>query len=277
MPVVNSAPAAKLGVTMVELLQFPMLKRWLVILALGLSGCNFFAAPDQGAQDTVDQGFATEIATLRLTATFEIDRLMATQEGLQTAVREVESQNTRTAVTLIALGTTVVDTSGITPLAPLPTVPPGAADSGPVLITPGASSRGSIDSAAEATPVPTAQSVIAAPAGGPAVLSVTLSEAVGADDCAAGSSTSFASTTGGIYAVLRVTGLTAQNAVTYRWQREGIEVWVDSWSPSANVEDACIWYYLTPAEVEFTAGDWSIWVAIDDQGAGAPVAFTISG
>ncbi len=260
-----------------KFLRFSTLKRSLPILALSLAGCNFFAPPDQGAPDAAELAFATEAANLRLTATYESDRLQATQESVQTAVRDIELQNTRTAVTLIALGTPFVDAAQITPLAPLRTALPGVGESEFVMVTPGAASRGSLGSVVESTPVPTARPVIAAPEGGPAVLSVVLSEAVGADDCAAAPSSSFSSATRGIYAVVRVTGLTPRNVVTYRWQREGIEVWVDSWSPRANVDNACIWYYLTPAEVEFTAGNWGVEVVIDDQIIEPLTAFTISG
>ena len=106
---------------------------------------------------------------------------------------------------------------------------------------------------------------------------IVTTESVGADDCAVSPSTSFSSATSGIYVVATAFNLGPQNTITYRWQRDGVEVWVDSWSPRGETNGQCIWYYLTPAEIEMVPGNWSIDILIDGTMIGAPASFTISG
>lgn len=246
-------------------------------LLVTLSACNFFTPP--GVQETLSADHAargTQVADLRLTATYETDRLMVTQEAIQTAVRDVELQSTRTSATLVALGTAVIDTSAITPAgdaaiaaAPQPTV---------LAITPGsvAASSGA-GGALQPTPV-AAAATQAAPAdpNAPSLTNIVTTEQIGADNCAAAPSSSFTAATGGVYIVATAFNLTPNNTITYRWQRDNIEVFVAAWSPSGNTNGECIWYYVTPAEVAFDAGAWSIEVLIDGVSVGAPIPFTVS-
>jgi hypothetical protein len=246
-------------------------------LLLVLSACNFFTPP--GAQETLSADYAargTQIADLRLTATVEMDRLFVTQEAIQTAVRDVELQSTRTSATLVALGTAVIDTSAITPAgdvalaaAPQPTA---------LAITPG-SAAASAGAGGAPQPTPVAVATQAAPADPNATLltNIVTTESIGADNCAAAPNSSFTSSTSGVYIVATAFNLTPNNTITYRWQRDSIEVYVATWSPSGNTNGECIWYYVTPAEVAFEPGSWSVEVLIDGVLVGSPIPFTVSG
>ncbi|MBE0690856.1 MAG: hypothetical protein IH587_12125 [Anaerolineae bacterium] len=245
------------------------------LLLLTLSACNFFApSPDAQTQVAAHQVAGTQMADLRQTATYEIDRLLITQEAVQTAVQDIELQNTRTAVTMIALGTTFIDAQLITPAAPLTGLEASGATPEQVVVTPGGVAQGANGA------VPQAQATQPAATTNPTLASlanIVTTESVGADDCAIAPSTSFASTTPGIYVVATAFNLGPQTTITYRWQREGIEIWVDTWSPRGETNGQCIWYYLTPAEVEMTPGNWSIEILINGAMSGTPVTFTITG
>ncbi len=246
-----------------------------LFLLLTLSACNFFApGPDVLTQVADHQAVGTQLAGLRQTSTYEMDRLLVTQEAAQTAVREIELQNTRTAVTMIALGTTFIDAQLITPAPPVTGLDTGAGDA-PLVITPGGVAQGgpsgSVPQAQATAPAPTLDASL------PSLTNIVTSESVGADDCAAAPTNSFASTTAGVYVVATAFNLGAQNTITYRWQRDGIEVWVDTWSPRGETNGQCIWYYLTPGQVELAPGNWSIDILIDGAMIGAPVTFTITG
>ncbi|MCA9906444.1 MAG: hypothetical protein KC547_21460 [Anaerolineae bacterium] len=254
-----------------------ILKHFLTfLLLLTLSACNFFApGPEVLTQVAEHQLAGTHIADLRQTSTYEMDRLFVTQEAAQTAVREIELQNTRTAVTMIALGTTFIDAQLITPAPPVTDLDTGGSSDAQLVITPGGVAQGgpngSVPQAQPTAPAPTLDASL------PSLANVVTSESVGGDDCAVAPTNSFASTTPGVYVVATAFNLGAQNTITYRWQRDGIEVWVDTWSPRGETNGQCIWYYLTPGQVELTPGNWSIDILIDGTMIGTPVAFTITG
>ncbi|MCA9909030.1 MAG: hypothetical protein KC519_10320, partial [Anaerolineae bacterium] len=187
--------------------------------------------------------------------------------------QDIVLQNTRTAVTMIALGTTFIDAQMITPAAPLTAL--DGATQAPVAVTPGGVAQGGANGE-----VPQAQATAPAATIDPTIASlsnVVTSESVGADDCAVSPSTNFSSATAGVYVVATAFNLGPQNTITYRWLRDGAEVWVDSWSPRGETNGQCIWYYLTPAQVELAPGNWSIDISIDGAMIGTPASFTISG
>lgn len=253
-----------------------LLKLFACILALTLCACNFFApAPPDQSQIDARQTLVVTMEQLRQAATREHDRLLVTQEAIQTAVREVELANTRTAVTMIALGMPLVDAAQITPAAPDSLPAAAGNDAQPVIVTPGGSAQTSpnANSTDQAVPTPAAPS----DPNTPYLTNVATTEQVGTDDCAVSLSSSFASTTPGVYAVATAFNLTTQNVITYRWLRDGVEIWVDTWSPAGTTNGQCIWYYVTPAEIEFVPGNWSVEILIDGSAVAPSVTFTITG
>jgi hypothetical protein len=248
---------------------------YLSLLLLTLSGCNFFAPP--AAEQTLaaeHMALGTQVALLRETEVSAADRLLITQEALQTAVRDVEAQGTRIAATVIALGTPFIDTSIITPASQFD---PGAGAFAPtpVVVIPGGASQGSLG-VGTPTPAPTVAVVAPVNPNAPSLTNIVTTDTVGANDCAVTPLNSFASITQGIYVVAVGNNLTPVNVITYRWQRESIEVWVDTWSPGGNTNGACIWYYLTPNQTALQPGAWAVEVLLDNVPMGAPVPFTIN-
>jgi hypothetical protein len=257
---------------------FRLMARTLILLLtmISLAGCNFFAPPP--ADLTLIEShtvLGTQVANLRETEAIASDRLLVTQEALQTAVREVEAQGTRIAATVIALGTPFIDTSIITPASPLDGNA-GALAPTQVVVIPGGASQGSAVGAPAPTNAPTP--AVAAPIdpNAPSLTNIVTAEAVGSNDCAVAPLSSFASTTTGVYAVSIGNNLTPRNVITYRWQRESIEVWVDTWSPGGDTNGACLWYYLTPNQTTLEPGAWAVEVLLDGVPMGAPVSFTIN-
>ncbi|MDZ4767246.1 MAG: hypothetical protein SGI73_22110 [Chloroflexota bacterium] len=273
-----------------------------------LGACNFFA-PETSVQllDTENQAFSTQIADVRATATTLSDFLLATQQVGQTAVRAVDQQSTRIASTLVARGMLVIDSSGIVPIAPTPlsidAVMAGvnggdSAAFNPQLVTPmvtgDGAARGSIAVGptpalvASPTPIPgfaplnptTPPNLPAvdnrAGNGAPALTNVAFSSSVGVDDCPISPTTTFSGSASSIYVSAVGQMLTSSNVVSSRWLLDGVEQVIYTWSPSALVDGACIWFYITPEGVPFTPGSWSVELTID----GATVStsgFTIEG
>jgi hypothetical protein len=272
-----------------------MKQRWLIIcLLVALSGCNFFTPPDNAVQlvQTENETYTTQIAAVQATATYASDRLMLTMEFAQTAVRNVDAQSTRIASTLIVRGTMVVDSSNITPIAPtqraategqVAPTPTGVSGQvvAPIVVGEG-SARGSID-LPEPTPVLTALPQITPnvnnsndTGSSPSLSNVTLSGAVGGDDCPVSPSSQFSAQDESIYVTAVGNNLTPNNLITSRWMFNGTQVATYDWSPPGNVNGACIWFYITQEGVEFTPGNWGVELTIDGNAAGG-ASFTIVG
>ncbi len=270
----------------------------LAFLVLILSACNFFA-PETSVQllEEENKAYSTQIAQIRASATAYGDRLIATEQIAQTAVRAVDLQSTRIASTLIARGTAVIDSSGIVPLTPTP-LPMEAIIEGvsgannpvinPQLITPmvtnDGAARGSVFVASTpiVTPLPQVEAALMpTPAAQPDTTQPTLtaiqfSSSVGADDCAVNPTANFSAAASSIYVSARAFNLSSANTVTSRWFYAGTQQVSYDWSPAGSVNDACIWFYITPAAVAFSPGAWSVDLLIDGSLI-ASASFTIMG
>ena len=110
----------------------------------------------------------------------------------------------------------------------------------------------------------------------PRLYNITMSSAVGADDCPTNPSNSFTTATTEIYVTARAANLGPGSTIVSRWLLEGAEVVNYDWSPSFEIADACIWFYITPSAVEFTPGSWSVELLLDGAPAADPVGFTIT-
>ncbi|MBE2269702.1 MAG: hypothetical protein IAE80_15810 [Anaerolinea sp.] len=251
--------------------------------ALALSACNFFSQPaDLQTENLENQVANTEIAAVRQTATVNADRLLITLAYAQTSVSVLNQQGTRIASTLVAAGMLMVDTSGITAVAPTPNPggnpganPPAGAPAGGSLITPivgegAARSNIEIQQPPSPTPLATADPNV------PRLGNFQLAGQVGVDDCPLGATTSFSSTATEIYATAIAYNVRSGDLISTRWLRDGTEIATYDWQPSFDIEQACIWFYLPASEVEFVPGNWSVEFTLNGAAAGSPVAFTIT-
>lgn len=263
--------------------------------ALLLAGCNFFSPQeDTGVQllQVENQAYSTELAAIQATATTFSDRMLVTLSFAQTAIRSVDLQSTRIASTMIAGGAPQVDAAGITPVAPtpreqnggnaLPSVPGGSNPFVTPIVIGEGSARGSIslDATPVITPIPQPTAIDVTPIADSTtanLTNITVTNAVGADDCPTGARSEFDPTRDTtIYITAVGNNLTPANVISSRWMFNGTEVVFYDWSPSGNVNGACIWFYITPEAVDFTPGNWTVELAVDGALAGTGT-FTIVG
>jgi hypothetical protein len=204
---------------------------------------------------------STQITDIRNTATYAADKLNMTAEFVGTAVIQGDKDNQLLAVTLTAAG---IDPSQVTPGAFAPTSLPinnnvpsttdeaGSGGSNPALITP--------------TPPPTAS-----------LYNIVLAEGVGANDCALSAVSSFTTSTERIYVVATAANIPSNTKLSSRWFLEGTEVVAHDFTPDFNIDQNCIWFFIDQVDTPFTPGNWSVQLNINDQPAGPPVNFTITG
>ncbi|NDJ61823.1 MAG: hypothetical protein GYB67_11900 [Chloroflexi bacterium] len=258
---------------------------WL-LAGLLMAGCNFFGtAPAEGGGAN-NETLSAQITAIGATATIESERMMVTIEAAETAMRRAEQESTRIASTLMALGTPDVSVVEITPIVPTPQInPPGG--SGPAfptraIVPTSAGARANITLAPPtpelvqletAEPTPPAANAGAASS----ILSnLTMSPAVGADDCPVNARNAFTSADESIYISALARGLNTNNQVSTRWYREGTEVISYDWSPDSFIQEACIWFFISPQDVAFTPGNWRVELYIDGGLVGQALTFTIS-
>lgn len=260
------------------------------VASLLLSACNFFNQPADLQTESLQNELAqTQIAAVRATATVNADRVLITLESAQTAVGNVNLQSTRIASTLIAGGMAFVDASAITPVAPVqdvnaPTSTPGSQIANP-LLTPGApvlNSGGAAQgdtSLVQTTPtVPADQSANNVPADPNAanLTSITLADAVGANDCPVSAANVFTESTTEIYVTAVGNNISAGTTIDSTWRLNGNQMQYYSWTPDFAVNGACIWFRLPASEVTFTPGNWTVDLTVGGAAAGS-ASFTIEG
>jgi hypothetical protein len=257
----------------------------LPVLALLASACGAVLGPT--AQEATLQArnneLSTQITDLRATATVEVDRMMITVEHAQTEVRSVSQQRDGMRATQISRGTdaTFFDAnipsesdlpSGVTPEGLIqPNLSGTTVQSAPPVTPPGGAPAASpAPNQAVGTPTPPPQS-------GPRLTNPTLTTAVGDDDCALNTSTSFPATTPEIYIVANAVDFPANTTVTTTWTREG-EV-MDSYDYTYDfaIENACIWSFIDQTDVAFTPGNWTVQLQLSTGGGVGPISFTVTG
>jgi hypothetical protein len=251
---------------------------WVLILTAALTACS---GGDSAREETLaaENGtLSTEIAYRRMTATIGAEQIRVTSEALGTAMRGAQDRQQSMVRTLDALGIPVGDVSQITPIITPPTPRAGegnrsgeSGDGGITLIPP-------TQQAPEATPTAIPPAITQPPTIDltlPNLVEVSVSSSVGDDDCATGSAAQFTVSTPELYAVGRAVNFPVGMSVTFNWLREGEVVYSDTFTWDSAVDDACVWYFVTPQDFAFTPGAYTVTFERDGVAVALPVSFTL--
>ncbi|MEO8610526.1 MAG: hypothetical protein ABI690_21695 [Chloroflexota bacterium] len=240
----------------------------LLATLLGMAGCNN-GGDIQLTLVSQNLELSTEIADIRSTATYAADKLNMTAEYLQTAVPQIASDNQLLSITLAASG---VNAANVTPGALVPTPLPAGdvqtINGSTPLTTEDVNSSGQQN---------TALGTPAAGSGTPSLYNIVLAAGVGSNDCALAATSSFPSTTEKIYVVATAANIAPGTKLSSHWFSGATEVVFHDFTPDFNIAQNCIWFYIDQTDTPFTVGNWSVQLDINDQPAGSPVTFSISG
>ncbi|MBC7811482.1 MAG: hypothetical protein H7175_10055 [Burkholderiales bacterium] len=266
------------------------MRRFVIHLCLLLVGCAFAACSSigggSGPMETAvaeNASLQTQIVDIRATATVEADIMLVTVEHAMTIVREVDTQNQRLQATLIQQGTPPEFISQTMPQSGNITAPLTNLDAS-AFITPrpgGAAPTPVGSSGVVATPLPSVNQVLptpttAAETSSPALLNISTSRSVGADDCPLEVTSSFSSSDVEIYVSAVAMQIESGMTIASRWSLEGQELISFDFTPNFAIDGGCIWFFITPDDVAFTPGNWS--VALDINGTVSGTAsFSIIG
>lgn len=94
----------------------------------------------------------------------------------------------------------------------------------------------------------------------------TIADARDTYDCPLNSTTVFDTTDTTIYAIVRVRNLQAGSTISARWSANGA-LYEESacWTPTENWDDVCAYCDLSPKDVTFETGSWSVEMLLDDE------------
>lgn len=254
----------------------------LVFLILILAACG----ADGVSQQTMVayQTFvSTQRASFYITATVDAERGQVTLNAIQQRIDRALTQRQFMLATLQARG---IDTSRLPPpLTPTPVPPSPASDDisnpeatanvldtplptsviiTPFIITPTVTT--SVTLAFVATPMPNSP-----------LRDIVMAQGVGRDDCPVGVTNTFSVNSARIYIVARAVGVQSGTRLGSIWQKaDGTPLVQFDFTPNFNIRDACIWFFATPDDFPFEAGNYTVILTVNDQVASNPVLFTIT-
>jgi hypothetical protein len=250
----------------------------LAILILMLAACGGNSSSEEQTLEANHAAMGTQIAELYQTATREADRLAITLEYAQTEIRRARNQGTALASTLIANGLDPNAVSLMTPFATptaniIPPTQPATPDPNLANVPPTETPAGANGTRVSVTPFTVTPTGLAPPR----LSNIVTSSGVGSDDCAIDTASQFSSDAQEIYVAAVANNIQPGMTITSRWSYEGTEQVAFDFVPDFLIEQACIWFFLEPADVAFTPGNWSVTLEINGGSVGAPVPFTITG
>jgi hypothetical protein len=95
------------------------------------------------------------------------------------------------------------------------------------------------------------------------------------DGCADAIQTQFSPGTQQIYLTARALNIRTGTRLDVEWRFEGELVWQENWTVLVDSADFCLWFYIDPATVSFSPGNWSVQLFADGITTGTPAAFSI--
>lgn len=221
---------------------------------------------------------STEIASARQTATISAEQIRITNDAVATQIRGASERQQAIVGTLEGLGVMVVGVEFMTPRIQQVTSIGSEANSalagsgGITLIPPTSQAR----EEPTLTPAPVVNSPPTIDPTAPNLSNVSVSSAVGTDDCATAPGTSFDVSTPNLYAVGTANNFPAGMTVTFNWLRGGEVIFSDSFTWDSEVNGACVWYNATVDQFEFLPGTYSVTFESNGVPIAPPVAFVLT-
>ncbi|XWX04289.1 hypothetical protein VZO05_01790 [Aggregatilineales bacterium SYSU G02658] len=243
----------------------------LILCIPWLAACASTADPAINAQR---DAAATQLAILAGTATAEMAELRTTADYVSTRASLAATRGAFLELTLVARGTPqeVIRQFQSSMMASLVTLTPTPA---PALVIEADVASGQPEIIVTPLALPTPEALPTADPDAPQYADIVTATGVGNDDCALNITSEFTPQSSAIYVVARARNIAPGTQLSSQWTANGQPVVSYDFTPNFEIRDACIWFFVTPSEVAFTAGEWSVQLAINGVPNGSPARFTI--
>jgi len=243
-----------------------------VVLTIVMVACGN-TSNEQQTLDAFGTDFNSRMDNLHATATVGIEEIVITVEHVGTDIARARERQEDMLFTLESRGVDISILPGaMTPVQAAPV-------DGTAAPTP---STESVNVVATAPPVtPAGASVQMTPMTPTETVTdsllsdITLSTAVGDDDCATNATNRFTPSTQEIYIVATARDVPADTTLTTVWLREAEEVARYDFTYET-IEEACIWFFVDQTDFLFTPGAYSVQFFRDGEPESAPLPFTIA-
>jgi hypothetical protein len=219
-----------------------------------LVGCEALAAPDPSAGMGVElTAYVSEATSIAQSLAAQGTAVVVTAQSAATYIVQQDGINRQVVATLRAgLPPTAQVVLGADPsVGATPPIGESMLDGGAGASAPAASVEGGFT---EFQPPQTASAVRSS------------------DDCAEVVTTEFSSASPIIYVTTRAFNMRAGTQMAVEWLLSGQVVYNFNFAVPVDDPDYCLWFSITPADVPFTPGDWSVRLLAN----GAPILPTAS-
>lgn len=233
--------------------------RWLwLVLAVVMGSCSALGSDNPAATQQAEvTGYISESTAIAQRIANAGTQAAATAAAAETYVAQIDGINRQVVATLRAS------------LPPTPQVVTAIDPSLPVgTILPGSTSGSDMNDAMGEMPANTIAQFLQ--------FTQTATSVRNSDGCAENVTNQFSSAAAEIYATARALNVVAGTELGVEWSFNGQVVYTSSFVVEQNNPDFCFWFFITPADVPFTPGDWSVRMLVN----GAPIQpfnFMISG
>lgn len=212
------------------------------VLLLVLSACQAFRGPDvQATLQAEGAAYVAEATAIAQTAQAQATFIQATVDAAGTQIAETNSINQQLLATArVLIPPTPQRIVGNAPDASGVAMPDMAGESGG---TTGFANTGVTASIREA------------------------------DGCPNGFQNQFSTSAERIYVTTQASSIRAGTVMGVEWRFEGQVVYSDDWTVSQDSTNFCLWYFVTPDDVPFQAGNWSVQLFADGGAIEPSVSF----
>lgn len=218
---------------------------WGGVLLLVLSACQAFRGPDvQATLQAEGAAYVAEATAIAQTAQARQTSLQATVDAAGTQIAEMSSINQQLLATARVL---------------VPPTPQRVVGSAPEVA---GSPMPDMSSDNSATTEFTGTGVAA---------SVRES-----DGCPNGMQNQFSTSAERIYVTTRASSIRAGTVMSVEWRFNGQVVFNDDWTVKQDAANFCLWYFITPQDVPFQAGNWSVQLFANGVAIEPSVSFEIT-
>ena len=215
-----------------------------ITLLFLLTGCQALRGPDmQATLQAQGMAYVAEATVIAQTAAARQNQIQATVDAAGTQVAETNSVNQQLLATARVL---------------IPPTPAREIGSAPEVA---------------GSPMPLSGSNSETMTFTNTVVTASINEA---DGCPNGLQNQFLQNADRIYVTTRASSIRAGTVMGVEWRDENQVVFSDNWTISRDATDFCIWYYITPDDVEFRPGRWSVQLSADGAVIEPAVSFVIA-
>ncbi|NWF70679.1 MAG: hypothetical protein HXY40_16465 [Chloroflexi bacterium] len=238
-------------------IRYALIIHFTMLAALFLGACQAIGGQNMMATlEASNNAYMAEATGFALTADVRSTEIAATVQAVSARANQINTVNQHLLATVIA---------GTTPTAP---VAVGVADVSSVAM-PGDDMSALVAPAAPGEPL----------AGGTTFLQIATTASVRASDgCPDFFQSEFALDSQRIYITALAVNLRAGTTISAEWSFNGSIVVTNSpWSVPQDYASICVWFYISPSDVSFSAGSWSARLLANGTPIEPAAAFSIVG